>query len=143
MLIVTLDDSTATVDVTVYNELYDPNKHLFKEDEFLAVHGKVSEDRFSGGLRITADKVMDISSARIQFGKQLAFSLTNRIDAAQFKTILSPYRSESGLPLTMRYTQQGVGCEIRLADEWRVAPADALKQSLVDGLGVQGVEIEY
>jgi DNA polymerase-3 subunit alpha len=143
MVIVTLDDATAVVDVTVYNELYDPNKHLFKEDEFLAVQGKVSEDRFNGGLRISAEKVMDIAAARVQFGKQFAFSLTDRVDAAQIKTILSPYRSETGLPLTMRYTQQGVGCEIRLADEWRVAPADALKQILVERLGVKGVAVEY
>jgi DNA polymerase-3 subunit alpha len=144
MVIVSLDDSTAVVDVTVYNELYDPNKHLFKEDEFLAVQGKVMEDRFSGGLRITAEKVMDIAGARAQFAKHLAFSLTDRIDTAQIKTILAPYRSEAGLPVTMRYVRQGVGCEIRIADEWRVAPADALKQSLVDCLGVQGgVEVEY
>ncbi|MDB5762145.1 MAG: dnaE [Herminiimonas sp.] len=143
MVIVTLDDASATVDVTIYNELYDPNKSLFKEDEFLAVQGKVSEDRFSGGLRITAEKVMDIATARIQFGKQFAFSLSDRIDAAQIKNILSPYRSQSGLPLTMRYTRQGVGCEIRLADEWRVSPVDALKQSLVDRLGVQSAAVEY
>ncbi|WP_019140015.1 DNA polymerase III subunit alpha [Noviherbaspirillum massiliense] len=143
MVIVTLDDASATVDVTVYNELYDPNKNLFKEDELLVVQGKVSEDRFSGGLRITADKVMDIASARIQFGRQFALSLSTRVDALQIKNILEPYRSESGLPLTMRYIQQGVGCEIRLADDWRVTPADALRQSLIDRLGVQSAAVEY
>jgi DNA polymerase III subunit alpha len=144
ILIVTLDDGTATVDVTVYNELYDTNKSLFKEDEFLAVQGKVSEDRFSGGLRVTAEKVMDIAAARVAFGKQFAFSLTTRIDAVQIKNILAPYRLAGGLPLTMRYMQDGVGsCEIRLPDDWRVAPADGLKQMLADKLGVQGATVEY
>jgi hypothetical protein len=55
------------------------------------------------------------------------------------KKIIAPYRSENGLPLTMRYMRDGIGsCEIRLADDWRVAPADGLKQSLADGLGVKG-----
>jgi DNA polymerase-3 subunit alpha len=143
IVIVTLDDASATVDVTVYSEVYDANKNLFREDEFLAVQGKISEDRFSGGLRITADRVMDIATARVQFGKQFAFSLAGHVDTGQIKTILAPYRSEAGLPLTMRYTQQGVGCEIRLADEWRVSPADALKQLLMDKIGVQGVAVEY
>jgi DNA polymerase III subunit alpha len=144
IMIVTLDDGTATVDVTVYNEVYEPNKQLFKEDEFLAVQGKVSEDRFSGGLRVSVDKVMDIAMARVQFGRQFAFSLSTRIDAAQFKSILSPYRLENGLPLTMRYMQDGVGsCELRLADEWRVAPADGLKQVLFEKLGVKGAVVEY
>ncbi|GAB3553858.1 DNA polymerase III subunit alpha [Noviherbaspirillum agri] len=144
MVIVTLDDGTATVDVTVYNELYEPHKHLFKEDEFLAVQGKVSEDRFNGGLRISAEKVMDIAMARIAFGKQFAFSLNTRMDTAQLKTVLAPYRSEGGLPLIVRYMQDGVGsCEIRLAEDWRIAPADGLKQSLVDKLGIRGAVVEY
>ncbi|HEY8608909.1 MAG TPA: DNA polymerase III subunit alpha [Noviherbaspirillum sp.] len=144
MVIVALDDGTDTVDVTVYNELYDPNRHLFKEDEFLAVLGKVSEDRFAGGLRVTAEKVMDIAMARVQFGKQFSFSLSSPPDAVQMKKILAPYRSEGGLPLTMRYVRDGIGsCEIRLADDWRVAPADGLKQSLADALGVKGATVEY
>ncbi len=143
MVIVTLDDGSATVDVTVYNELYDPNKPLFKEDEFLAVQGKVSEDRFSGGLRIAADKVMDIAAARVQFGRQFVFSLCERIDVTQIKNVLSPYFSEAGLPLAMRYVQQGIGCEIRLANEWRILPVDTLKQLLIDRLGVKGALVEY
>jgi DNA polymerase-3 subunit alpha len=144
ILIVTLDDGTATVDVTVYNELYEPNKQLFKEDEFLAVQGKVSEDRFAGGIRVSADKVMDIAMARIAYGRQFAFSLDTRLDAAQMKQILAPYRSENGLPLMLRYMQAGVGsCEIRLADDWRVSPADGLKQVLADKFGVKGAAVEY
>ncbi len=144
MVIVTLDDGTATVDVTVYNELYDPNRNLFKEDEFLAVQGKVSEDRFSGGLRVTADKVMDIAMARVAFGKQFSFALAAQIDALQIKTLLQSYRAETGLPLTMRYQRDGVAsCELRLGDDWRIAPADELKQLLTEKFGAQGAMVEY
>jgi DNA polymerase-3 subunit alpha len=146
MVIVTLDDSTATVDVTVYNELYDSNKHLFKEDEFLAVQGKVSEDRFSGGLRITAEKVMDIGAARTQYGRQFVLSLSSTakmIDAAQLKSMLSSYRSESGLPLSLRYMRDGIRCEILFGNEWRVQPSDGLQVSLVERLGRESVTVEY
>jgi DNA polymerase-3 subunit alpha len=143
MLIVTLDDASATVDVTVYNEVYEANKRLFKEDEFLAVQGKVSEDRFSGGLRITADRVMDIAAARIQYGKQVAFTLSAGIDAARIKTVLSTYRAEAGLPLTLRYMRDGAGCEIRWPDDWRVTPVDALTQTLEEQLGVADAVVEY
>ncbi|MDB5841030.1 MAG: dnaE, partial [Herminiimonas sp.] len=143
MVIVTLDDGSAAVEVTVYNEVYDANKSLIKEDEFLAVQGKVSEDRFSGGMRITAERVMDIANARIQFGKKFSFALSERVDTGQFRNILSQYRSETGLPVAMLYRQHGIDCEIQWPDEWRVSPADALKQSLVERLGVQRVAVEY
>jgi len=144
IMIVTLDDASATVDVTVYNELYDANKALFREDEFLAVQGKVSEDRFSGGLRITADKVMDIAAARVQFGKKFWFAHAAALDTEQIKDLLAPYRSQAGLPFSIRYMRQGVGsCEIVWPDDWRVLPADALKQSLSERFGVNNAEVEY
>jgi DNA polymerase-3 subunit alpha len=124
--------------------LYDANKTLFKEDEFLAVQGKVSEDRFSGGLRITADKVMDIAAARVQFGKKFTFARTSAIDMNQIKELLQPYRSVAGLPLSMRYEPQGVGsCDIAWPDDWRVLPADGLKQSLNERLGGNSAGVEY
>jgi DNA polymerase-3 subunit alpha len=144
MVIATLDDGTATVDVTVFNELFDQNRGLFKEDEFLAVLGKVSEDRFSGGLRVTAEKVMDLAGARVQFGRELSFSVANRLDAAQIRNLLMPYRSENGLPLTLNYTLQGVGtCKIQWSNDWRISPADELRLALIEKLGVQNVAVEY
>ena len=144
MLVVTLDDGSAAVEVTVFNEVFDANRDVFKEDEFLAVIGKVSEDRFTGGLRITADKVMDIATARVQFGKKFWFPYTRAFDTEQIKALLQPYRSADGLPLVLRYSPQGVGsCDIAWPDEWRVMPADALKQSLNERLGVVNAEVEY
>ncbi|MBC7415106.1 MAG: DNA polymerase III subunit alpha [Herminiimonas sp.] len=143
MIIVTLDDASATVDVTVYNELYDPNKALFKEDEFLAVQGKVAEDRFSGGLRITAEKVMDIAAARIAFGRKYAFSISRSIDPAQIRSMLAPFRSATGLPLITHYTQHGIDCEICWPEDWRVSPVDALQQILVERLGAHSALVEY
>ncbi len=143
ILIVTLDDNTATVDVTVYSELVEANKALFKEDEFLAVQGKVSEDRFSGGLRITAEKVMDLGAARMQYGRELFCHLSASADAMLIKKLLTPYRAEQGLPVTMRYSGQAASGELRLGQEWRVTPTDALTQDLRARFGAQSVGIEY
>ncbi len=146
ILIVTLDDGSATVDVTVYNEQFEPNKAYFKEDEFLIVQGKVSEDRFNGGLRVSVEKVMDIAAARSHYGRQLVLSLTSptpRIDALQLKDLLSSHRAGNGLPLTLRYTADSIACEILLGDDWRVAPSDELQLTLSDHLGKESVLVEY
>ena len=39
MLVLTLDDGSETVEVTIFNELYEENRGLFKEDEFLLCRG--------------------------------------------------------------------------------------------------------
>jgi DNA polymerase-3 subunit alpha len=144
MVIVTLDDSSATVDVTVYNELYDPNKSMFKEDEFLAVQGKVSEDRFSGGLRITADKVMDIAAARASFGKALRLSMNGQADAKKLRELIAPYQQDgAACPVVLQYTRNGAQGEIRLSDEWRVRADDALRAKLSEWLKQENVWFEY
>ncbi|MBB3214130.1 DNA polymerase-3 subunit alpha [Herbaspirillum sp. Sphag1AN] len=143
LLIVSLDDGSAVADVTVYNELFEPNKALFKEDELLIVQGKVSEDRFSGGLRISAEKVMDIGAARIQYGQRVVVSLSREIEPSYLRDTLSTYRQEQGLPFVMKYVKSGVGCEVVLGDAWRVVPSDGLQFALRESFGQEAVVVEY
>jgi DNA polymerase-3 subunit alpha len=143
ILIVSLDDKTAVVEVTVYNEVFDANKNIFKEDEFLLVVGKVSEDRFNGGLRITAEKVFDLATSRIQYGHKLEMTLSCGVAPAKMAEVLKPYRHPDGLPVSVRIRPQGVECTLQLGDEWRVAPSDALKQALELTLGAKEVAVEY
>jgi DNA polymerase-3 subunit alpha len=143
ILIVSLDDKTAVVEVTVYSEVFEANKNIFKEDEFLLVVGKVSEDRFNGGLRITAEKVFDIALSRIQYGHRLAMSMACTVNPAKVAEVLQPYRNADGLPVAMRIKPQGVECTLQLGDEWRVAPSDALQLALEQVLGAKEVAVEY
>ena len=143
ILIVTLDDGTATVDVTVYSELADQYKNIFKEDEFLAVLGKVSEDRFSGGLRITAEKVMDIGRARVQFSQGLRITLNADVDVTKLTDILKPHINHEGCPVLIRYQNDEATAELYLADQWRVNPDDHLRKKLGDWLSPKNVQIEY
>jgi len=141
--IITLDDKTAVVEVTVYSEVFDENKRMFKDDEFLAVVGKVAEDRFSGGLRISAEKVYDIIAARSQFGQQFGWTMPTTVAPAKLQEVLTPHRDPNGLPVAMRVKPQGVDCVVQLGEEWRVAPSDALKLSLEQVLGAREVAVEY
>ncbi|QAU35523.1 DNA polymerase III subunit alpha [Janthinobacterium sp. 17J80-10] len=144
LVIVTLDDGSATVDVTVYNEMFEPNRRMFKEDEFLAVQGKVSEDRFSGGLRITAEKVMDIAAARAAFGKALRLSMNGQADANKLREMLAPYQqAEDACRIIVEYTKNGALGELQLSDAWRVRGDDALRSQLGEWLKHENVWFEY
>ncbi|MBQ5947646.1 DNA polymerase III subunit alpha [Massilia sp. ST3] len=143
ILIVALDDKTGVVEVTIYSELFEANKNIFKEDEFLLVVGKVSEDRFNGGLRITAEKVFDIAASRIQYGHKLEMDLATTTSPAKIAEVLQPYRAQDGLPVSLRINPQGIECVMQLGDDWRVAPSDQLKHALELTLGAKGVAVEY
>ncbi|MDO9419525.1 MAG: DNA polymerase III subunit alpha [Herminiimonas sp.] len=143
MIIVTLDDGSATVDVTVYNEVFDANRNLFKEDEFLAVSGKISEDRFSGGLRITAEKVMDIAAVRIQYAKCIYLSLQASVDVGKLMATLQASARADGSPVVIQYQNQKGVSELRLAEQWRINLDDNTKQKLIDLYSEKNVQIAY
>ena len=143
MVIVTLDDASGTIDVTVYNELYDANRRLFKEDEFLAVQGKVSEDRFFGGLRVAADKVMDLAAARSAYARHCLLALPQPCEIPRLRELLTPHVAPDGLPLRLRYQTTGAGCDLQFGDDWRVTPGDALQEALAASFGVGAVVVEY
>ena len=143
MVIATLDDGSTPVEVTVYNEVYDANRHLFKEDEFLAVLGKVSEDRFSGGLRITAEKVMDIAAARIQYAKSINISLQATADVNALMATLQAAARPDGSPVVVQYRNPKGISELRLGEQWRINPDDTTRQKLIDLYSEQNVQIAY
>jgi DNA polymerase-3 subunit alpha len=143
LLIVTLDDGTASVEVTVYSEVAEEFKALFKEDEFLAVLGKVSEDRFNGGLRISAEKVMDIGRARVQFSQGLRVHLPGAVPLNVLSELFTPHKNQEGCPVLLRYQNSEASVEMYLSDEWRVNPDDVLRKKLSDQFGAENVRIDY
>ena len=64
-----LDDKTSAIDVRANEELLNQHKDSLKDDELIIISGKVRDDRFSGGLMMSAEAVWDLPAARARFGR--------------------------------------------------------------------------
>jgi len=145
MAIVTLDDATAQVEVTVFNELWDAERAKIKEDELLLVEGKVQKDDYSGGLRVTAERLYTLGEARARYARALRLSLNggSRAETAErLKSLLAPYRN-GGCPVRVCYRNEQAQAELSLPDDWRVRLDDALLASLGDWLSTDNVKVVY
>ncbi|MBS3936148.1 MAG: DNA polymerase III subunit alpha [Sulfuritalea sp.] len=147
MAIVTLDDATAQVEVTVYSELWDELRNKIRPDEVLVVEGKVSRDDFSGGLRVVANNLLTLAEARGRCARRLEVSLAGRSDGAtaeRLRTLLSPYRATAGAcPVRLRYRNADAEAELALPDCWRVRLDDRLIADLTDWLTPDNVRVLY
>ncbi len=149
MLILLLDDSTAQVEVTVFNEMYEAHRQKLREDELVVIQGGVRNDEFSGGLRVTADRILDIATARCQYARALRLSMNGASDAIKLRELLAPYRvspaegANPGCPVQIRYRNGDAECEVMLGNDWRVNPGDDLTSSLTDWLAPGNVEFTY
>ena len=159
-----LDDGSAGVEIAVFNELYEQSRSLLKDDELLVVHGKVARDDYSGGWRMSAERILDLSGARQEHARALLLRMNGESDGQRLRRILEPFRARrgepvidrafteddddlpigpSGCPVEIHYHTQSARCAVRLGDTWRIRPEEALLDQLRDWLSVDGVELRY
>jgi DNA polymerase-3 subunit alpha len=149
MMAVLLDDGSAQVEISVFNELFEKHRDKLKEDRLVVVQGKVQRDEFIGGLRVTADDLLDLASLRARFGARLRIELnggTNRArDPKRLMDLLAPYRAagEGACPVLVHYENEGASCDVALGDAWRVRPDDLLLGELTAWLSAEAVQFLY
>ena len=153
MAIVTLDDAQSRVEVVVGNELLTQNAHLIKEDQLLVIEGRVSNDDFSGGIRVNVRKIYDISAARSVYANMLKISCNGQADALKLREILAPYCRASagqgfgegsrGCAVKVEYHNQQAKVEVMLGEQWRVELHDELLIGLKAWLSDENVKILY
>ncbi len=158
MAIILLDDGNAQVELMVFDELFISNRSWLKEDQPLIVEAKVgirgNSQENNGEIRIAAEKLYDLASARSYYAKRIklyceASSLTN---IATFKELISPYcvtnksadeRSYYYCHISMIYNNSRATCELEFGDDWRVKLQESLLQSLSAYFKTKHIEIIY
>ncbi|CAH1042142.1 DNA polymerase III subunit alpha [Halomonas sp. TD01] len=147
MAFITLDDRTGRIEASLFGELFDQLRGQIESDQVIIVEGEVSNDDFSGGLRLRGKDVTPMVTARIRYGEAVELAL----DAEQIngrlvdslRESLSPYRDTGGLPVRLQYRHSEAVGWMALADEWKVAPSDDLLLALRDVQGQVGVQLRY
>jgi DNA polymerase-3 subunit alpha len=157
MLIVTLDDASGQLEVTVFSEIADQHRMRLREDELVIVTGVVKNDDFSSGMRMAADTVLDLAMARSRFARGLHLSMNGASDAGRLRQLLQAYRAgkpaepdaaiDPGCRITISYCTShvapGARCEIDLGEGWRVIADDGLVGGLGEWLAPENVRFVY
>ncbi len=139
MSIITLDDGSAKIEVVVFNEIWESHRHLVKEDQLLFVHGRVAEDQFSGGMRITAEQLFDLTKARDEYARELRLSFNGQADAARLAQMMKPHMP-GGCAVRIAYRNQDALCEMEIGS---AKISEALLASLTQWLSADNVQLRY
>ena len=149
MVAVMLDDGTAQLEVSVFNEQFEKHRDKLKEDRLLVVQGKVQRDEFIGGMRVSADDLLDLAALRARFGARLRIEMNGGTDKAKdarrLMDLLAPYRAagEAGCPVLVHYENAGASCDVALGESWRVRPDELLLGELAAWLSPEAVQFQY
>jgi DNA polymerase III subunit alpha len=142
MAILTLDDASARVEVVVFGELFHEKRSVIQEDQVVVVKGRIFPDEFTGGLRITADSLMDLAEVRSAHARVLRLSINGQADSAKLKSILAQYAG-GRCSVAIHYRNASGECDIKLPESCRVKVSGPLLDSLTQWLEEKNVEVVY
>ena len=128
-----LDDKSATIEATADEATMNTYRNILREDELVVVMGKVQNDRFSGGLRLSINQVWDLNQARCRFGKYLRVAVNGTVPDIARIVREHPARVEAseqgnlvrGLGVRLQVLREGANAEIELGDNAKFFPTDA------------------
>ncbi len=145
MMVVMLDDGTAQLELSVFSELLEKHRDKLKEDALLVVQGRAQRDEFSGGLRVTAEELLDLDALRGRYAAGLRIAVNGQADAKRLREVLMPYRTtgDAGCQVLVRYENGAATCEVALGDAWRVRPDGRLIDELSAWLAPDRVQVIY
>jgi len=146
MAVVTWDDRSARLEITVFSDVFQKYQELLQKDRMLVVKGEVSEDDFTGSLRMNAECIYDIDKAREQFAKRVLLEVSaehlQQGLAGQLGDVLSPF-CHGQCPVNVRYHGRGASASLKLGKQWSVSPSEDLLLRLRDMFGKQSVKVLY
>jgi DNA polymerase-3 subunit alpha len=144
MAVVTLDDGSAQLEMTVFNDIYEANRPWLRDDELLVVRGKANLDEYTGNMRVTAEELFDFASARAVFAKRLDIfcSIDDKLRVPQLADLLKPYCGGQ-CPVQINYHNLIGSAPLRLGDAWQVTLPEELLENLRALCGARNVQVVY
>ncbi|MBT5577680.1 MAG: DNA polymerase III subunit alpha [Porticoccaceae bacterium] len=142
----TLDDKSGRIELSVWADKFNAYRDILSKDALLVIQGAVSEDSFTGGLKLVAESIQSIYEARCSKLNRLHLSVTKSEDTTgwvdRFHHILSDFK-EGNCPVTVEYEIPSAAGELTLSRQWLVQPRDELITRLREDFGKNSVTLHY
>ena len=98
---VTLDDRSARIEVTLFGDVYEQYRDIIKKDTIVIMEGEISNDDYSGGLKVRANRLISIPQARAMYAQSIQVKCTQKDfkgrKLAQVTKLLTQYQAPTRL----------------------------------------------
>jgi DNA polymerase III subunit alpha len=141
-----LDDRSARLEVSLYEETFQQYRDIIVKDAILIVDGMLRFDDFIEAWRLQAKTLMDIDRARERFARRLWLRWPPELDGPsglkRFEDLLKPYlKGPCGISVAL--SRADYTGRLNLADSWSVRPSRELLDKLSALVGREGWYLVY
>lgn len=140
----TLDDKSGRIEISVWAEKFNAYRDILVKDALLVIKGVISEDDFTGGLKMVAESIQSIYQARCSklLCLELLVSEGNTDWVDKFRSTINRYRN-GNCSVFVNYEQEHARCALKLGSDWKVQPQDGLLIALREQFGEKSVILRY
>ncbi|MGB2380694.1 MAG: DNA polymerase III subunit alpha [Porticoccaceae bacterium] len=142
----TLDDKSGRIELSVWAEKFNAYRDILTKDALLVVQGAISEDNFTGGLKMVAESIQSIYEARCSKVNRLQLTISQSQVAEdwveQLHGIVSEFK-DGNCPIALEYTVPRAVGQLNLGKQWLVQPKDELIARLREDFGKNNVSLQY
>ena len=142
----TLDDKSGRIELSVWAEKFNAYRDILTKDALLVVQGAISEDNFTGGLKMVAESIQSIYEARCSKVNRLQLTISQSQVAEdwveQLHGIVSEFK-DGNCPIALEYNVPSAVGQLNLGKQWLVQPKDELIARLREDFGKNNVSLQY
>ena len=146
MAVMTLDDASAQMEVTLFSDAYSEYRELLVKDTIVIAEGRISVDDRTGKLAMRASSLRSLLQARQNYAADLTIEVNaERMDDGfgdWLEKVLSGAQG-GNCPVSLIYRQPDNTARVRLGENWQVVPSDELLQELREVPGTERVFLQY
>ncbi|HEZ3760380.1 TPA: DNA polymerase III subunit alpha, partial [Neisseria meningitidis] len=144
---VSLEDLSGQVEIMVGGQTLENCTDCLKADQVLIIESKVSRDDYGGddGLRILANQVMTLQTARERYARSLSLALAPHHDIGGLVQLLAAHQlpDTPRIPLQLSYANEKASGRLQVPPKWTVTPSSALFGELETLLGSRSVRVNW
>ncbi len=146
-VILILDDRTARIEVSLFEETFQQYRDLIVKDAILLVEGTLRYDDFIEAWRVQAKSLQDIDRARERQARRLWVRWPADFDGpqglARFETLLKPVQQRGGCGVSVLLTRGDYAGKLTLGEAWSIRPTREFLDRLTTVVGREGWYLVY
>ena len=147
--ILQLDDGSARMEVTLFDDLAQAHRDLVQKDALVVVEGQLRYDDFIEDWRLQAKKLHSLQALRERDARRLLIrwpaTATNGTGAALVKQLEAALRGHrpGRCAVSVLYESEPGSARLDFAEAWSIRPARELLEQLAQVVGREGWRLVY
>jgi DNA polymerase-3 subunit alpha len=128
---VAIEDHTGRLEVAFFDEAWSLYADVLNKDDIVVIEGRVGTDKFTGGFRMSAQKVMTLAEAKSRFARGIQVSLRGPHEGIcdALKSTFVPYQNGTDL-VWIEYSNSRARARLELTEECGVKACEELVAAL-------------